>query len=322
MVTACSIFCLKKSIGFADIKKVNLEENSKIDYLVYLKENNYFTEDYLPAGKQYIASLIDYIDTRFNYTFKSDKKLDYEYSYNITGTLVAHEKGDASRVLYEKDYLLLENQTFTANDVDSFHIKDGVKINYDYFNQIISAFKGEYALSLDSYLRVNLNISISGRYKDFQNPIIKNEKLEIKIPLTEQTIKVAMEYKDVNQTTSAEEQNHLEITNISFFFIFWLSVILDIFTVLSLIRVIEKEKVEKGHYLLELEKIQKHYDRAIVESSLLPSTKGKQVVQVETFEELLDARENVEKPILHYKKEDYSVFSIVDGDIIYQYILK
>lgn len=320
IVTTSSILCLKGSISFINEKKVNIEEKSNVDYTVYLKENDYLGES-LPAGKQYIASLIDYIDNKFNYTFQADQTLFNDYSYNITADLVAHEKDDESRILYEKEYELKPTQSFTTEG-SSFSISDNIKLDYDYYNQIIAGFKSEYALSLDSYVKVKLNITINSTYEGFNNPIVKNETLEVKIPLTEQTIKVGMEYKDINQASEVEEERELEITNIVFFFFFWASVLLDVFVVLALVRCIEQEKKDKGRYQVELEKIQKHYDRAIVESSVLPNEEGKQVIEVERFEELLDARENVEKPILHYKGVNESIFSIVDGDIVYKYILR
>ena len=48
-------------MGFNDKKIVNLsyEENNKINYNVYLKNNPFFNTPYLGEGKTYIASLID-----------------------------------------------------------------------------------------------------------------------------------------------------------------------------------------------------------------------------------------------------------------------
>ncbi len=321
-VLAASIFCLKESISFADVRQLEVTEQGKIDYYVYLKENDYFEEEYLPAGRQYIASLIDYIKANFHYTYYTDKNTDIQYSYDVIGTVVAHEPGNEAQVLYQKDYVLKELENYQVSDTQSFTISDDIEIDYDQYNQIISEFKSDYALSLDSYLQVKLNVHTTTGYDEFENPIIKTETLELKIPLTEQTIQVGMQYKDINQSSIVEEDNHLEITNLVFFFFFWVGILLDIFVALSLIRMLEEDKKEKGHYLIELEKIQKHYDRAIVETKMLPSTEGKQVITVSTFEELLDARENVEKPILHYKKKDSSIFMIVDHNVIYQYLLK
>ena len=49
---------------------LSYKENSNINYLVYLKPNDYYIDQpYLSKGMQYIASLIDYVDVNFNYNF-------------------------------------------------------------------------------------------------------------------------------------------------------------------------------------------------------------------------------------------------------------
>ena len=59
--------------------------NSNLDYKVYLKNNSFFTSPYIGPNKQYITSLIDYIDVDATYNFKSTKELDYSYNYEIGG---------------------------------------------------------------------------------------------------------------------------------------------------------------------------------------------------------------------------------------------
>ena len=59
---------------------VPYNEESKIDYKVYLKENEFFNKEYLDANNQYIASLIDYINATFDYKLNvSEKNIDYKY---------------------------------------------------------------------------------------------------------------------------------------------------------------------------------------------------------------------------------------------------
>lgn len=322
VVTMLCVVLFQLSVAFK-AKSVNIQENSNVDYTVYLKENNYFTEKYLPAGRQYIASLIDYIETKFEYKFQADKELDYTFSYDITGTLVAHEKDDESKVLYEKEYLLKEKEEDTSSHSDDFTIYATTNIDYDQYNEIISNFKKDFAISLDSYLKVQLNVEIKANYEEFDEPIIKKETLDVKIPLTEQTIKVGIEQKEVNQNTTEEQgAKGFEIQDGMLFGSFLLCIVADVILFILFIQVVRKENKSKSTYLKELEKIEKHYDRAIVETSTLPSEEGKEVIVVSTFEELLDARENIEKPILHVKEKVKSTFIIVDGDIIYKYILK
>ncbi len=47
------------------VQTVSYNENSNIDYCVFLKDNEFFNSDYLVDDKGYIASLIDYIQAKF-----------------------------------------------------------------------------------------------------------------------------------------------------------------------------------------------------------------------------------------------------------------
>ena len=56
--------------GFNDTTLRNIsynEEGSRVNYKVYLKENDYFSNKYLGEGETYIASLIDYINIKYKY---------------------------------------------------------------------------------------------------------------------------------------------------------------------------------------------------------------------------------------------------------------
>ena len=55
--------------------QVSYKEKSDIHYKVYLKENNFFEEDYLEENRTYITSLIDYLDIDFNYNINLDEKI-------------------------------------------------------------------------------------------------------------------------------------------------------------------------------------------------------------------------------------------------------
>mgnify|MGYP003303592573 CR=1 FL=1 len=63
--------------------KAYYSETSNLDYKVYLKKNNFYSENYLGKDQMYIASLIDYINTDFDYTFRSDENIGLEYSYFV-----------------------------------------------------------------------------------------------------------------------------------------------------------------------------------------------------------------------------------------------
>ncbi len=314
-----TLFSLRNAINFWSIEEVNFQEEGKVNYLVYLKENDYFSETYLTEGKQYIASLVDYVDANFTYSFNGYKENDYKYEYSIIATLIANQKDKPDEILYEKDFILKDKQQ--VEDINPFVINENIKIDYDYYNSIINEFKSTYALSIDSYLKVQLNIYWSAKDKIFDKDVGKTNHLDLVIPLSQQTIKVTMNTNDINQNVSVQSDPSIKLTNKVFFVSFWLFIFADLWLGLLIVNTYVLEKKRKGEYLLKLEKIEKQYDRAIVETNILPK-KAKNIIDVNSFEELLDARENVEKPILHKKETDGSIFVIIDDDIMYRYILK
>ena len=72
-----------KTFVSRNVPSLNYKESSSIDYNVKLKDNNYYETDTLPSGMDYIASLIDSINLKFNYTFTTNSDIDYKASYYI-----------------------------------------------------------------------------------------------------------------------------------------------------------------------------------------------------------------------------------------------
>ena len=90
--------------GFNDTKLKNIsynEEGSKVNYKVYLKENNYFNDKYLGEGETYIASLIDYINIKypsFKFNFFTIESDDNRFS--LLNTIIDYIKEE---ILNDKD---------------------------------------------------------------------------------------------------------------------------------------------------------------------------------------------------------------------------
>ena len=116
-------------MGLNNKKKMVLEyqSSSDINYRVFLKENNFFNEEYLEMNKTYIASLIDYLDVVFNYNLKYSEIVSGEYKYYIKATIYA-DKDATSKVNYwSKSYNLTEPETIKFEDAKDFIVtsRDG-----------------------------------------------------------------------------------------------------------------------------------------------------------------------------------------------------
>jgi hypothetical protein len=64
------------------------------------------------------------------------------------------------------------------------------------------------------------------------------------------------------------------------------------------------------------------YNQLIVEVEHMPHAPRSKVIEVTDFDELLNARDTIQQPILHLRiSDDNSLFAIEDGDMVYAYAL-
>ncbi len=317
LTIAFALFSLMKN----RVEKVTYTENSNIDYMVCLKKNNYFKEKCLDNTKNsYVADILDYITLDFSYFMNVSTKIDQEYNYNITAKILATDKEDSSKVVYNKTTTLVENKKVNDNSKSIANMKEQVKINYADYNDIITNFKKDYVLALDANLIITMNINYKGKYsKDFDE-INTAKQMSVTIPLSEQMITITTSTKKENKTSILEKKEKGKTDKIIMKGLIGLDAILAGILIFSIMKSLPYKK----EYLKELEKILKEYDRAIVSTNNLPSFKNHNQIEVPTFEELLDARENLERPILYYqsKTEDKVIFCIMANKEVYIYTLE
>ena len=191
-----SVFLLITSFTIREEENVNYQENSNIDYKVFLKENDFYEEEYLEKDKVYVASLIKKIDADFNYTFKIDTKTDIDFKYDIIGTLVIADS-TGKNVFFEKDYKLFENGTANIVHGTFENINKTVSIDYDYYNNLANKFKVNYGINTTSNLIVKLKVNEVS--KDAEIDLNNNSEMTLTIPLSEREVNINMDYKDVNK---------------------------------------------------------------------------------------------------------------------------
>ena len=104
-----SLLMIKNSIQLSGkVINVGYSENGKSDYKVYLKENDYYDSKVLDSGMQYVANIINSINSKFNYEIHADENMDFNYKYKITGELIISDPVDSSKILHTKNYNLLD----------------------------------------------------------------------------------------------------------------------------------------------------------------------------------------------------------------------
>ena len=304
---------------FSSISKVSTivnRESGVVDYKVYLKDNDFYQDKYLGKGMQYIASLINTVNVNFDYNNKYSSIVNYSYDYDVNAKILVTDKYDSSKVLYEKDEILIENKHGSGTD-DDFTLNENIDIDYDKYNSYVTAFKETYALDCDSNLVVTMTIRHKGNYnsKDIAD---KTSELTISIPLTKNTIDISMNTNKLDSNIDIPIGEKMISNKVAFTG----GILLAGLSFISIVILIVTKDGKNDIYRNEINKILKNYDRLIITSSQpsIDESNYKNIIRVMSIEELIDVNEISNEPIIYYEvvPNEKSYFIVLKQDSLYK----
>ena len=304
---------------------VSYNESSEIDYKVFLKNNEFFKEEYLPEGNQYIASLIDYIKADFNYKLSLEEKMvEYKYSYRIEADVLVKEKG-TNNPLYTTNKVLLSERKMTTS-LNELVINENIDIDYNYYNNLIKNFINIYGLDdTESVLNINMYINVIGACEEFENNKEHESVISLSIPLTTKTMAIEISNDLINS-----ENNVMLCKNgysHSFMFILFgiIFAIIDLVLIIFTVRYEIKTRTAENIYERELKKILNNYSSYIQTLDGEFDFKDYQLLKVSTFTDMLEIRDTIKQPILMRENEDKTgAYFVIPSStkILYVYRLK
>ena len=311
--------------GLKDNEKYKFvyNEDTNVDYKVYLKENDSFDEPYLKSGGKYISSLIDKILVNFDYKMSTEELIEGNYNYSIVARLEALEKGK-NVVIWSKEETLYDSEQSNISNSKAFDLSTQAEVDFDKYNMIINDFKRTNGVSIDGELTVSLVVN-SNLQIDVTDKVIPNiSKASIKIPLMETIIGIDTDYKPTNSITNTidiKSDNNLHMILIASGIV---SFVLFIYLTIVLIRYTAMLIKNQDKYGQILQKIFRDYDSIIVSVDSLPDIKGKDLLKVNDFNEILDAQTGLQEPILYYKsvRKKRSYFYVIKEDRVFMYVIK
>ncbi|MGN1355851.1 MAG: DUF5305 family protein [Bacilli bacterium] len=317
-----TVLVLKGSMYTKEESIIGYNEVGNIDYKVFLKENNYYKEQYLGKDMQYVASIIKNVVPTFTYEMHSEEKMEYTYNYKVSADLIISDPNDNNKVLYKRPSLLVKDTKEKVTG-GSFRVDQEVSINYDEYNNYVNSFKKEYALSVNSKLVLTFNIDVTGKSPALKEDFKKSSKLVIAIPMSEQTINIGIDTSDINNSGTLE-RNYMSQIKKPVALV--LGIIVGILSLALLYIVIYNFLTNRSKtdvYKATIKSILREYDRAIVSSKTADTIDESKynVIEVPRIEELLDAHDSTGKPILYNEdtENDISTFIIVSDEILYKY---
>ena len=313
-------FFATKTIEREKVIPINYTDANEVMYKVYLKPNDFYEKSYLDMNRAYVASLIDYINIDFNYSFNMQRLTKMDFNYKIMGNLII-ENANGVRFIDEV-YTLKDTTHKRLEDSGSLSIVDSVKVDYDHYNNIVNKFKNATGVEIVSYL--NVYFVVDKESDDSLNYTIKDStKSNIRIPLSERAIEINLttEKGVIDKYTVPKGNVVFNPVYLAIEIVLFLLACIFFINIVSYTVPLLKKKTAYDKYI---KKILKNYDRVIVETKNDLDTTDCKIIDVRDFSELLDVRDNLRLPIVYNNivKHEKGVFYIKNEMDIYRLIVK
>lgn len=307
----------KENINFSYI------ENGNVDYNVYLKENDYYSEKYLPKNMTYIANLIDYISFDYKYSLSSKNNISGRYKCNVKADLMIYPSTDSDSVVFSKKYDLLNNDYVEIVKTKDYVKTQKINLDYNYYNDIATSFKNKYCVDCESKLVIYIYNIVEGFSLNNKINFSSDNYITLEIPISTKQIDISITSNDLDNKETLINKKNKYISNKIMLFTGVVSGILSIVFFVLILNSLSKIYSKQDKYKKFVNKILNQYDRAIVESNYIPNLNEFEVIKLSDFGELLDVRDNLKVPIIYSKiNEQKCCFYIRHDKLLYIYYVK
>ena len=284
--------------------EVTYTETGHVDYDVFLQENNFFENDFLENDKQYISSIVDYIDTKFSYNLAldNDYNINYNYSYDIIASVNVIQE-NTGKSLYNITDTLTEQKTLDSSST-IVNINEIVRVNYNYYNDLIKQFITVYELNdIKADLSIIFRIRVDGACNGLEDST-KNVEMTVNIPLANNTISI-----DVSDNLVDNANNVIKCQNDSneYFFLLILAfgfLFINLILIIYTIKYEVKTRTAENIYEKEMKKILNNYSSYIQTMNSDFDFTEYQMLKINSFNDMLEIRDTIRQPILMKENQD------------------
>ena len=298
-----------KSKDMVVLNDVKYTEAGSMHYRVHLNDSTYYGTDYLDEGMQYISSIIDNLELEYKYNAKFAKQNKFDITTNLSANMKIVDT-QSGKVIYAKSEPI-NNNKFTKENLD---VSEKVVLDFKKYNQLANEFKTKYGISANCKLTLSYVI----QYRDESTGIVQSRLMSADIPLSEQMITISKS-EDINNNSSYIISTTKSKLNTILFIISIVLLIMTSLCVVKLIDMIKKRSDSESKYDKFIRKTLKEYDAYITVSQNDFRDDSKNKLKISTFKELLDVRNNLEKPIIYYKVDNNCSKFLIISDEIYEY---
>lgn len=283
---------------------VDYTETSNVNYTVDLKPNDFYEKEQLGPNQAYVASLVESITADFTYALDTEaENVNYEYSYKIDTQLEIVDNSSKVAIfnpIYENKPL----QSAAQNSSNRLEIKEQVTLDYTTYNELAKRFLDTYELAdTTCTLILRMHVKVLSVCDDFAQNSQNEHVVALHIPLTDKTVNIEM-----TKTVPTAESKILACSKDMNKAFFEKGVILsasaDILLLITLFLFVVLTRNKDINYSLKVKRLLAAYRSYIqkINNDFDPSPY--QVLEISTFNELLEIRDTINAPILMHENED------------------
>lgn len=297
-----------------EIKEVSYEERADTSYEVCLSSYDPYQAQCLKEGETYLSSNVSNIPLEFHYEANMEEEVPYNFSYYVVLTHEIYNILDQSKAVYEDENLIVEKTGFKKHQ-NPASIDVNVEIDYPKYQNFVLDYQNKYSMQTTSSLIAILYVDDGEKTRNVS---------EVHIPLGLEQFQVLVNDLKEQKNTFTSEVKEWSNHHTMYVVVGCILVLLSLLFLFRLTRLVLKTVSRKSKYQQYLTNILNEYDRLIVTArDGYTSSVEKRVLKVASFDELLDARSILNKPIVYSKINNIkSEFLVEDEEIIYKYVLK
>ena len=309
-VWACIL--ILQALNFGRNMKIIYSENSDINYNVCVDSVDYYPNTCLNEGMEYLTSITNKIKTKFKYKVDFSTDIDYDLSYHVVATMKIYDNN--RKILYENEDLLIK-KTKIKDLRRKIDLNKNIEINFKEYNDFVLGYKNNYAVNSSATLEISMYLDEEKETRKVASTLFSLGNSTFGI--TKNTISNKDKVVEINNNTWNQY-------NIIFALIGSLLILVALLILFRLTKLVLKVTTKRNEYQTKLAYILREYDRLIVIArNGFVTTREKSITKVENFDELMDARNTLNKPIIYCKINDIkSEFIVEDDERIYKYVMK
>ena len=287
-------------------------EKSSINYQVCLSENEYYSTSCIGENVEYLTAISDTIKIDYNYSAVYEQQAARTFKYYVKTNLLVKTISEPEKELLSKekeitDVKEVKSEGIVINTIES------VDIPFQEYNGYAQKYKNDFSILSNCDLIVSLVERDEGKDRVISS---------VTIPLTKSTYNITK--NELKEHVMTYEVPALKAKRDMVLIAVAVAIVINIIVWIKLIRFLSATTVHDSEYEKKLKKILNTYDRVIV---TLNDRKridfNQQIYPVDSFTELLDVRDTIDKPILYYKVNSIKTeFYVQDVDKIYKYTMK